>query len=312
MPNSTQEEKYRWIKPILERTMKIKEIALVCPFSERALKYWLASYRKYGMAGLENHSTRPKSNPRETPIRIKERVLEVRRDMNDECARKIAWDLLEEGICLHERTVGKILKNEGLTRRYRTRKQYSKKPKAELKPGDLIEIDVKYVPDKINSMRYYQFTAIDCASRWRLIRIYGQQANVTAIEFLHELLRVFPHQIKAIKTDNGSIFTNRYVGYLKSTDTMNPRLHPFDLECQEYDITHYLIDPGKPAQNGTVERSHRSDQESFYDKMFYKTPEDLRYQIKLWNMYYNDLKHCGLNGLTPNQVLYSRVQNVRT
>ena len=52
MPNSTQEEKYRWIKPILEGEITIKDMAKVCPFSERALKYWLAAYRKYGLAGL--------------------------------------------------------------------------------------------------------------------------------------------------------------------------------------------------------------------------------------------------------------------
>jgi len=28
-------------------------------------------------------------------------------------------------------------------------------------------------------------------------------------------------------------------------------------------------------------------------------------------MYYNDLEHCALNGLTPNQALREKVQNVR-
>jgi len=57
----------------------------------------------------------------------------------------------------------------------------------------------------------------------------------------------------AIKTDNGSNFTNRYTGYLKSTDTINPKLHAFDILCQKYNIIHYLIDPGKPSQNGKKE-----------------------------------------------------------
>jgi len=312
MPNSSQEEKYRWIKPIIEKKIKIKDAILLCPFSERAIKYWLKQYRENGLSGLENKSTRPRSQPNETPIRIKERVLELRKELNDECALKLSWELADEGIKLHERTVGKILKTEGLTRKYRTRKQYLKKPKTKLKPGELIEIDVKYVPDKINGMRYYQFTAIDCASRWRFLKIYGQQSNIDALDFLKEVFKRFPYQIKAIKTDNGSIFTNRYTGYLKSANPMNPKLHPFDIECQELGIIHYLIDPGKPAQNGHVERSHRSDQESFYEKTSYETVEELRYQAKLWNMYYNDLKHCGLNGLTPNQVLKLKVQNVRT
>lgn len=40
MPNSTQEEKLRWLTPILEKRMKIKDMASVSPFSERAIKYW--------------------------------------------------------------------------------------------------------------------------------------------------------------------------------------------------------------------------------------------------------------------------------
>jgi transposase len=68
MPNSTQEEKYRWIKPILDKEISIKDMAKVCPFSQRALKYWLAAFRRQGLTGLKNRSTRPKTHPDETPI----------------------------------------------------------------------------------------------------------------------------------------------------------------------------------------------------------------------------------------------------
>ena len=121
MPNTPQEEKYRWIKPILDKQIKIKDLILVCPFSERSIKYWLASFRERGLEGLENKSTRPKSNPKETPIRIKERILEIRSE-TDKCALKLHWSLEKEGISVHPRTIGKILKTEGLTRKYRTKK----------------------------------------------------------------------------------------------------------------------------------------------------------------------------------------------
>lgn len=80
MPNSTSEEKLRWIKPILEKKISIKNMALVCPFGERTLKDWLAKHKKYGVAGLENRSTRPKTQPNETPIHIKERIIELRKE----------------------------------------------------------------------------------------------------------------------------------------------------------------------------------------------------------------------------------------
>jgi len=90
---------------------------------------------------------------------------------------------------------------------------------------------------------------------------------------------------------------------LKSSDPLNPRLHPLDLLCQGLGIIHYLIDPGKPNQNGRVERSHRSDQETFYERNKFKTLEDLEMKIRIWNEEYNNLEHCSLNGKTPNEML---------
>lgn len=127
--------------------------------------------------------------------------------------------------------------------------------------------------------------------------------NGDTIDFFKTILDITPFKIRAIKTDNGSCFTNRYTGYLKSSDPINPRLHPLDLECQKLNIIHYLIDPGKPAQNGKVERSHRTDQEMFYDRQKFKTRIELEKAIKKWNKYYNDLEHCALNGMTPNEFL---------
>lgn len=302
MPKSTKEEKYRWIKPILDKEISIKDMNKVCPFSERSLKYWLTNFKEYGMEGLENKSTRPKSHPNETPIRIKERIIELRKD-EKKCAKKIAWDLKDEGIEIHYQTIQKVIKREGLTRKYRTRKIKCNYIKIPLVRGELIEIDVKYVPDKIEGKRYYQFTAIDCASRWRYLKAYDDISSYSAISFLKEVIKIAPFKIQAIKTDNGSCFTNRYTGYLKSKDPFNPRLHSLDILCNNLGIEHYLIDPGKPAQNGKVERSHRTDQEMFYDRVAFKSFEELKLKLRLWNMYYNNLQHCGLNGLTPNQAL---------
>ena len=302
MPKSTKEEKYRWIKPILDKEISIKNMVKVCPFSERALKYWLSNYRDNGMDGLENKSTRPKTNPKETLIRIKERIIELRKETKLS-AIKLHWKLEKENIFIHERTIGKLIKKENLTRKYRTRKIKYEYIKIPLSRGELVEIDIKYVPDLVSGKQYYQFTAIDCASRWRYLKIYDDYSNFSSMRFLEDLIKVASFRIRAIKTDNASNFTNRYTGYLKSSDPINPRLHDFDLLCQKYNIIHYLIDPGKPNQNGKVERSHRTDQEMFYERNKFKNLKDLNQKIRIWNNEYNNLEHCGLNGLTPNEAL---------
>ena len=311
MPKTTSEERLRWIKPILDRDITIRNMVKVCPFSERTIKYWLADYRENGIKGLEKRSSRPKTQPSETSIRLKEKVIELRKEAKLS-ALKLSWKLRKEGIIIHLRTIGKIIKKEGLTRKYRTKKIQYKYLKIPLRIGELVEIDIKYVPQRLNRRSFYQFTAIDSSSRWRFLRIYDDMSTYSAMRFLKELIKVFPFKIKSIKTDNGSCFTNRYNGGYWKSNLPFPRIHSFEKLCQELGITHYLIDPGKPCQNGKVERSHRSDQESFYEQLQFKSYQELQCKLRLWNMYYNDLEHCALNGKTPNQALGLGVQKVCT
>lgn len=290
------------MSPIVRQELKMKDVVKVCPHSQRSLERWVALYKKYGTEGLIPQSTRPRSHPYETTIRIKERIIELRKK-TQKCALKLHWQLKKEGIAIHRNTIQKILKKEGLVRKYRVRKLKYKYIKVPLSPGELVEIDVKYVPETVENKQYYQFTAIDCASRWRFLKIYDDYSNFHSIRFLEKVIRTAPFRIRAIKTDNGSNFTNRYTGYAKSVNPLNPKLHALDLMCQERNIIHYLIDPGKPAQNGKVERSHRSDQEIFYERNSFKNLSDLKKKIRIWNQLYNNLEHCGLNGKTPNEML---------
>ena len=164
MPKTIKEERLRWILPIYHKEIKLTDATKVCPHSQRSLERWLAAYKKDGEAGLEPQSTRPKTNPRETPIRVKERIIELRKDKN-RCALKLSWQLAKEGIIIHKNTIQKIIKKENLVRKYRVKKLKYKYIKVPLGKGALVEIDIKYVPNLVSGKQYYQFTAIDCASR---------------------------------------------------------------------------------------------------------------------------------------------------
>ena len=302
MTKTIKEEKLKWVIPIVKKEVRLIDVAKVCPYGKRSLERWVALFKNKGEVGLEPKSTEPKTQREETPIWIKERIIEVRKKTK-KCSLKIHWQLEKEGIYIHERTIGKILKKEGLVRKYRVRKIKYKYVKAERKAGELVEIDVKYVPGRIVGKRYYQYTAIDTASRWRYLGVYDQQTNHHSILFLQEVMQRFPYKIQAIKTDNGAIFTNYYTSMTKRSDMTVKTIHSLDIFCNQNNIIHYLIDPGKPAQNGTVERSHREDQQKFYEQNKFKSFKDLQIKLKRWNMYYNDLEHCGLNGKTPNEFL---------
>lgn len=309
MAKTIQEERWRWLKPIINKEMRLIEVAKVCPHSERSLKRWKKAYETYGMDGLIPKSTEPKTQPTETPIALKEEIIALRKQTKL-CALKLHWRLKKQGLMIPPRTIGKILKAEGLVRKYRVKKVKYKYLRAERKPGELMEIDVKYVPGTIAGKRYYQYTAIDTASRWRYLRIFEEQTTFHSIVFLRDVMERFPYVITGVKTDNGSVFTNYYLGTNKRSDLTVKTLHALDMFCREHGMVHYLIDPGKPAQNGTVERSHREDQEKFYERNTFRSLGALEKKIKVWNEYYNNLEHCGLDGKTPNEVLYRKVTNV--
>ena len=302
MIKTIREERLRWILPIVKKEVRLVDVTKICSHSRRSLERWTSNYKRYGEEGLEPKSTEPKKYRIETRIQLKERIISIRKKTK-KCSMKIHWQLEKEGIQIHERTIGKILKKEGLVRKYRVKKIKYKYLRAERQPGELLEIDVKYVPGHIAGKRYFQYTAIDTASRWRYLAVYDEQTSYHSILFLRDVMERFSQKIQAIKTDNGAIFTNYYLGTNKRSDVGVKTIHALDLFCGENNIIHYLIDPGKPAQNGTVERSHREDQEKFYEQNRFKTIKDLQKKMKRWNMYYNDLEHCGLNGKTPNEFL---------
>jgi Integrase core domain len=304
MNTSIQMERYQWILPILEKRLTYDETLKVCPHGKRSLERWISLYIKHGLEGLIPQSTAPKTQPNETPIRLKEEVITLRK-RTGLCAKKLHWRLKKQGITIHERTVGKIIKKENLVRKYRVKKVKYKYLRAERKPGELLEMDVKYVPGAIAGLKYYQYTVIDTASRWRHLEVFDEQSTHHAIRMMEIVLKRFPHQVRGLKTDNHSTFTNYYIGTNKRSDVTVKTVHALDQWCARHNIIHYLIDPGKPAQNGTVERSHREDQQKFYERNKFRSINDLKKKIRLWNDYYNNLEHCGLEGKTPNEVLYS-------
>ena len=313
MPNNEQEERMRWLSPILSGDLAIEQVIKICPFSERTIKYWLANYRRYGIKGLKNESRAPHSYPRVTPEETKDKILELRNTYHIG-GKKIFWKMQKLGYTVSEKTVNRTLSDAGLTRKYRTKRKSEEiyQPKKFTVPGEMIEIDVKYGVKRGENGWFYQFTAKVKASCWRLLCGFDCQDNYHSLKFLDILMKRSRFQIQNIKTDNGSIFTNRYLGYSRSTDPLNPRFHAFDVKCIANNISHILIDPGKPAQQGAIENSHSLDQRIFYDWL--PTPKNLeeyQYKLWLWNTWYNDLENIALDGLTPNEYLYrAGVQNV--
>ena len=81
-------------------------------------------------------------------------------------------------------------------------------------------------------------------------------------------------------------------------------MHVFTKQCYAQGITHYLISPGKPAQNGKVERSHRTDREEFWKQVKFRSLVELQQKQSTYvDWYNNEREHLGIGGLTPAEKL---------
>ena len=87
---------------------------------------------------------------------------------------------------------------------------------------------------------------------------------------------------------------------------------PLDRTTAPLHLKHGTCMPYHPWQNGFVERSHRTDNEELFHVIRFSSSEERRYQLRLWEGYYNCHRpHQGLGGLTPLEV-YRRDYRLET
>lgn len=138
--------------------------------------------------------------------------------------------------------------------------------------------------------RYYQYTAIDEASRERFICFYREISSYSSVDFLRRTIRHFGYVPRVVQTDNGLEFS-----HFKETKI----IHPFDRECERLGIVHKTIKPRTPRHNGKVERSHRTDNERFYSTLRFYSFEDLQKQGRRYLYRSNRIGMTPLNYKTP-------------
>ena len=83
----------------------------------------------------------------------------------------------------------------------------------------------------------------------------------------------------------------------------------FHWHVEDLGIRHAYIKRGSPLLNGKVERSHRSDQQEFYQLLSYKGDVDLEAKLDEWEPFYNFARpHGAHNGQTPYEALRDKLQ----
>ena len=258
---------------------------------------WKKAFRENGATGLIPKKPIALHHPRALPPEAVEKILELRK-VYGLGPQRISWYLERyHAIKTSCASVYRPLVRHGLRRLPRNvgRQAVHTHRYAKEVPGHQVQADVKIVSLKAadgHRVRRFQYTAIDDATRLRALKIYGRHNQVNAMNFIDYVIDKFPFRIHTIRTDRGHEFQAQ-----------------FHWHVEDKGIRHVYIKSRSPELNGKVERSHRSDQEEFYQLLSYKDDVDLDRKLKEWERYYNyDRPHGAFNGKTPYEVLKSLLQ----
>lgn len=203
-------------------------------------------------------------------------------------------------------TIATVVKQAGRTRKRRATPKRYRRGCVVPRPGARVQLDVTWVPSLVEGRQLYQFTAIECCTRLRLVSLAEEMTISTAKAFAQYVLSTFPFAVRMVQTDHDSIFTHWYTAGPKTPWARPVKAHPFTVMVESFGAPPRLIPPRTPRRTGRVERSHQTDDQEFYHRRRYATRAELRYAFARWLWHYNHTRvhpGAGLRGRTPLQAL---------
>jgi len=294
------------VKDILNhrRKLTVLEYARLCGSNTKACQEfnlprstfydWKIAFEKEGKAGFLRKKPIARNHPRKLKQNVVDKIIELRKTYQLGSWRIKYYLERYHDIIISESSVTRTLVRYKINRLPKTAskrtlhtKRYSKDT-----PGHHVQVDVKFISlldaDR-KRIRRFQYTAIDDATRIRALKIYSKHNQQTAIEFIDYVENKFPFRIHTIRTDRGHEFQAK-----------------FHWHVEDKGMRHIYIKPHSPQLNGKVERSHRIDQEEFYQLLTYVDDVDLNKKLKTWEQFYNfDRPHGSFDGKTPYERLRS-------
>lgn len=291
--------------------VKLGDVSEACArrgFSRKFYYTWWNRFKRsnFNLKALEEKSRRPRRSPKKTSARIEAKIRWFQKKRYG--SRQIEAHLKRAGCKRSRATICHVMNG---------RKKIKRKPRARLKlhqkryelpiPGQRFQMDVKYVPYRVEGKKAYSYVIVDECTRWRFAKTYESLDEGTTVNFLEEFQKFCPFPIHTIQTDNGQEFTYKLNPIAQHLE------HKVDTWCNAQGIRHRLIPPGVKELNGKVERSHRIDMQYFYWKAPNYSLKAFNRAQMAWMAYYNSKRlHGGLGFITPLEKLAERTRALKT
>jgi transposase InsO family protein len=227
----------------------VAEAAGVCP---RTVRKWVNRYRREGLAGLQDRSSRPHRLRLPTPAAA---VAEIER------LRRQRWTgkQIAVQVGVSPATVSRVLRRLGLNKLSALEPAEPVRRYEREHPGELIHLDIKKL-GRIGSIGHritgrqtgvvnrhlgigweYVHVCVDDASRIAFVRVMADQRKESAVVFLKAAIAYYAKlgvRVERIMTDNGSCYRSK----------------TFRTACKQHDLRQVFTRPYTPKTNGKAER----------------------------------------------------------
>ena len=255
---------------------------------------WWKRYQAEDLTGLHPRSRRPHRSSGQIPAATEARILQLR-------ARRLSAVRIGYQLAIGHSTVQRVLTRHGLNQLPQPTRAKARRYEKQ-RPGELLHLDLKYLPALRNARNDFEFAAVDDFTREAVVAIHTDQTSGTAAAFLERVLATLPYRVEAVLTDNAFAFTMRHAFHAT-------RLTRFQQVCAAHDIRHHLLRPYAPQSNGKVERFFRTinDECLHIRPLFTFAARSRAVEDFVW--YYNhERPHQSLGGMTPvgRRTLYFR------
>jgi transposase InsO family protein len=250
---TVNETRQRFLQEHTLGYFSVSDLAHRFAVSRKTAHKWIRRHKHFGDSGFHELSRRPYNSPSRTHPALAKELIALRKAHPFWGARKLL-DLMHRRDPSRQlpspSTACRILLREGLVRsRRRFRRAHPGAPKSSPQgPNDIWAADYKGQFRLKNSTYCFPLTVSDLASRY----ILGVDAHpAISLELSHKhFTRLFQEfgLPNRIRTDNGVPFASSALARLSALSVWFIKLG----------IYPELIQPGKPNQNGTHERMHRT------------------------------------------------------
>jgi transposase InsO family protein len=263
--------------------------------SAKTVAKWVERFRKAGVEGLRDRSSRPHSSPNRTSPAACSNVAALRR-------QRLTGKQIAVELGLSAATVSRILQRLGLNKISALEPCEPVRRYERERPGEMIHVDIKKlgridgVGHRITGERKrrargpgweFVHVAVDDASRIAFAKVMTTEKKRSATAFLKAALAYYESlgiKVERVMTDNGSCYKS----------------FAFRRLCKRLGLKHIRTRPYTPKTNGKAERFIQTCLREWAYAQAYQHSRQRTEHLPLWLHRYNwHRPHTGIGAKTP-------------